>query len=60
MYLPWYRRVRLQKYLRTLRVERPAKLFKLVKLYYAVTDVCSYDEARQSVSETTFVQDIEQ
>jgi hypothetical protein len=55
MYLLWYGRVRLQKYLRALRVERSAKLFKLIKLYYAVTDVRSHDEARQGVPETAFV-----
>jgi hypothetical protein len=55
MYLLWYGRVRLQKYLRALRVERSAKLFKLIKLHYAVTDVRSHDEARQGVPETAFV-----
>jgi hypothetical protein len=59
MYLPWYGRVRLQKCLRALRVERSAKLPKLVKLYYAVTDIRSHDEARQGVPEPAFVQDIE-
>ena len=41
-------------------IRYPEPLFELVKLYYAATDVCLYDEARQSVSEAAFVQDIEQ
>lgn len=45
---------------RALRVQRSAKLLKLVELHYAVTDVRSHDKARQGVPETAFVQDIKQ
>lgn len=60
MYLSWYRCMGLQEHLCALRVERSTKLYELVKLYNAVADVRSNDEARQSIPETAFVQDIEQ
>lgn len=52
--------VRLQKCLRALRIERSTKLLELVELHYAMTDIRSHDEPRQRISETAFVQNIEQ
>jgi hypothetical protein len=52
--------MRLQECLRASRVQRSAKFLKLVELHYAVTDIHLRDEARQSIPEAAFVQDVEQ
>jgi hypothetical protein len=52
--------MQLQECLRALRDQRSAKFLKLVELHYAVTDIHSHDEARQSIPEAAFVQDVEQ
>ena len=59
MYLSWDGCMRLQRCLRALRVERSAKFSELVELYYALADVRSHNEARQSIPKTAFVQDVE-
>ena len=51
--------MRLQERLRALWIERSAKIRKLVELHYALTDVRSHNEARQSIPKTAFVQDVE-
>jgi len=52
--------MRLQERLRALRIERSAKFHELLELYYAMTDIRSHNEARQSIPEAAFIQNIQQ